>query len=301
MNTNQLRYFVTAAECRSFTKAADQFYITQTAITQQIRALEDSLGVPLFDRSSRPISLTPAGSAFLSDARSILGRIDQAVNRIQEVSTGMVGTLRIGYTKGFERSNFSNSLRFFHNKYPNILVSCYRRNTDLLAAGLLKDEYDIIFTWDSTELVKNESIEYRLIERSPLMVAVYSNHPLSAGNPFSGQSSTGERLLFMTPSSTGDSVSDLRFYEMYEQAGYHPDIFFRSNDVESILMMVSIEEGISIIPSYVTHKLTNAENLVFIPLIGEEEVVEIIAAWKRSSGNLALQQFLGHYPLLKSE
>ena len=98
MNTNQLRYFVTAAECRSFTKAADQFYITQTAITQQIRALEDSLGVPLFDRSSRPISLTPAGSAFLSDARSILGRIDQAVNRIQEVSTGMVGTLRIGYT-----------------------------------------------------------------------------------------------------------------------------------------------------------------------------------------------------------
>ena len=129
MNTNQLRYFVTAAECRSFTKAADQFYITQTAITQQIHALEDSLGVPLFDRSSRPISLTPAGSAFLSDARSILGRIDQAVNRIQEVSTGMVGTLRIGYTKGFERSNFSNSLRFFHNKYPNILVSCYRRNT----------------------------------------------------------------------------------------------------------------------------------------------------------------------------
>ena len=106
MNTNQLRYFVTAAECRSFTKAADQFYITQTAITQQIHALEDSLGVPLFDRTSRPITLTPAGSAFLNDARSILDRIDQAVNRIQEVSTGMVGTLRIGYTKGFERSIF---------------------------------------------------------------------------------------------------------------------------------------------------------------------------------------------------
>ena len=65
MNTNQLRYFVAAAECRSFTKAADQFYITQTAITQQIHALEDSLGVPLFDRTSRPITLTPAGSAFL--------------------------------------------------------------------------------------------------------------------------------------------------------------------------------------------------------------------------------------------
>ena len=282
MNTNQLRYFVAAAECRSFTKAADQFYITQTAITQQIHALEDSLGVPLFDRTSRPITLTPAGSAFLNDARSILDRIDQAVNRIQEVSTGMVGTLRIGYTKGFERSNFSSSLRFFHNKYPNILVSCYRRNTDLLAAGLLKDEY-------------------RLIERSPLMVAVYGSHPFAGRSSLRRTELHGERLLFMTPSSTGDSVSDLRFYEMYERAGYHPDIFFRSNDVESILMMVSAEEGISIIPSYVTQKLTNADNLVFIPLIGEEEVVEIIAAWKKASGNLALQQFLGHHPLLKAE
>lgn len=64
MNTNQLRYFVAAAECRSFTKAADQFYITQTAITQQIHALEDSLGVPLFDRTSRPITLTPQEAPF---------------------------------------------------------------------------------------------------------------------------------------------------------------------------------------------------------------------------------------------
>ena len=63
----------------------------------------------------------------------------------------------------------------------------------------------------------------------------------------------------------------------------------------------SAEEGISIIPAYVTQKLTNADNLVFIPLIGEEEVVEIIAAWKKASGNLALQQFLGHHPLLKAE
>ena len=147
---------------------------------------------------------------------------------------------------------FPTPLRFFHNKYPNILVSCYRRNTDLLAAGLLKDEYDIIFTWDSTELVKNESIEYRLIERSPLMVAsLQQSSTFQAGNPFSGQELHGERLLFMTPSSTGDSVSDLRFYEMIRAA----DIIRISSSVPtmwSILMMVSIEEGISIIPPYVT-------------------------------------------------
>ena len=61
MNRNQLKYFVAAAESRSFTKAAEQFYISQTAITQQIRLLEEALGCPLFDRSTRPVSLTPRG------------------------------------------------------------------------------------------------------------------------------------------------------------------------------------------------------------------------------------------------
>ena len=61
MNRNQLKYFVAAAETRSFTKAAEQYYISQTAVTQQIRLLEEALGCPLFDRSTRPVSLTPAG------------------------------------------------------------------------------------------------------------------------------------------------------------------------------------------------------------------------------------------------
>ena len=74
MNRNQLRYFVAAAESRSFTKAADQFFISQTAVTQQIRLLEESLGCELFDRSTRPVRLTPAGQVFLLEARAILER-----------------------------------------------------------------------------------------------------------------------------------------------------------------------------------------------------------------------------------
>ena len=291
MNTNQLRYFVTAAESRSFTKAAEQYYISQTAITQQIKALEDTLGVALFDRSSRPIALTPAGSTFLTDARAILERMDHAMHRVQEASVGMVGNLRVGYTKGYERNDKANEMmKQLHRKYPNVLVSCYRRNTDFLASGLLKDEFDIIFTWDSTELMKNEAVECVLMERSPLMVAVYAHHPLARRKSIRRQELKNDKILFMTPSSNGESVGDLRFYEKYEEAGYHPNIIFRSNDAESILMMISAEEGVSILPAYVTQKLINAENIVFIPLIGEEEVVEIIAAWKKDNGNMVLQQ-----------
>ena len=146
MNLNQLRYFLSVAESGSFTKAAVNHYISQTAITHQIHALEESIGLKLIDRSTRPISLTPGGNVFFAEAKSILAHMDMAVWRSREASTGLMGTLRVGYTKGYEQSQLPRWLREFHRKYPNILVSCYRNDTDMLAAGLLNQEYDIIFT-----------------------------------------------------------------------------------------------------------------------------------------------------------
>lgn len=292
MNLNQLRYFVAAAESRSFTKAAAQYYISQTAITQQIRALEETVGVPLFDRGGRPIKLTPAGKAFLSDAKAVLERMNNAMNRVQAASVGFVGHLRVGFTKGYERSDLSRRLRNFHAQYPNVLVSCHRCDTDALAAGMLRGEYDIIFTWDSTELSKDENTCCLLVEKSPLMVAVYSDHPFAHRSSLRRSQLRNENILYMSPAGTGESPGDRHFFQLYHDAGYHPNILFRSNDVESILMMVAAEEGISLLPAYMTEKLTNAEGLVFIPLVGEAEKVEIIAAWKRGDTNPVLMRFI---------
>ncbi|MGN0972010.1 MAG: LysR family transcriptional regulator [Aristaeellaceae bacterium] len=292
MNTNQLRYFVSVAEGRSFTRAAAAHFITQTAITQQIRALEQSLQVQLFDRHSRPVALTPAGHTFLVEAKAILARIDRAVGRVQEASVGMSGALHIGYTKGYERSGLSGTLGAFHGAFPNVLLSCHRASTDQLASGLLKGEYDVIFTWDSTELCKNADVATRVVERSPLVLAVYNSHPLAQRRHVRRSELRGEPILFLNLSSTGDSVGDSRYAELYERAGYQPDILFRSGDAESILMMVAAEEGVAILPSFVTGKLVNAENLTFVPLTGESEAVEIIAAWRREDGNPLLARFL---------
>ena len=291
MNINQLRYFVTAAENRSFSKAASKHFISQTAVTQQIQALEESLGVTLFDRSTRPIKVTPAGNLFLVDAKAILERVNYSINRVQEASVGFVGNLRIGYTKGYERSKLSNTLRAFHDKYPNVLISCYRCDTDTLATGLKNGEFDIIFTWDSTELAKDRSIAAHVIERSPLVVALYNSHPFSGRTFLKRSELRSEDILFMTHSRDADSIGDRHFYELYYKAGYKPNITFRSNDMESILMMVAAGEGISVLPGYVTEKLDNADNIIFIPLVGDEENVEIIAAWINEEKNPVLLRF----------
>ena len=292
MNINQLRYFVAVAEHRSFTKAANQYYLSQTAVTQQVRALEDTLGVRLLDRNSRPISLTPAGTVFLKEAKAILERMNSAVSRTRDASTGLVGSLRIGYTKGYERSNLSDRLREFHRDYPNILLTCFRCDTDMLAAGLLNGEYDVIFTWDSTNIRQDSQVETRLIEQARLVVALYGSHPFARRTALRRSELKNETIIFMSPSSTGASFGDDHFMQLYQQAGYHPSILLRSNDVESILMMVAAEEGISILPAYCTDKLINADNLLFVPLLGDEETEDILAAWRKDTDSQPLRHFL---------
>lgn len=294
MNINQLKYFIAVAEQHSFTKAATQYYLTQTAITQQIHSLEATIGTELFDRSTRPISLTPAGTVFLNEARAIIDRIDSAVLHAQEASTGLGGTLRIGYTKGYERSNLSDKLRSFHRSYPNILITCFRADTDVLASGLLNGEYDIIFTWDSTNLCHDERTDYRLIEQARMIVALYKSHPY-AQRPFLYRKELkNDVILYMSPSASEDSFGDNLFLKLYQQAGYQPNILMRSTDIETILMLVAAEEGISILPSYSTDKLINADNLAFVPLLGDNEFENVHAIWMKDGQSQALQRFIDH-------
>lgn len=292
MNLNQIKYFVAVAEQRSFTKAAVQYYLSQTAITQQVHALEKSIGLQLIDRNTRPISLTPAGKVFLNEAKAILERMDAALLKTREASTGIVGTLRIGYTKGYERSSLVNHLRSFHHDYPGILVTCHRCDTDTLAAGLLNNEYDIIFTWDSTNLQQDDRAELRVVERIPFVVALYGAHPLARRQKLSRADLKNETILFMSPSGTGNSFGDAHYINLYQKAGYQPNILLRSSDIESILMMIAAEEGISILPSYCISRLTDKDNLVFIPLEGADEYEEILAAWRKDDESSSLKHFL---------
>lgn len=293
MNLNQLRYFVSVAESGSFTKAATNHYISQTAITQQIHVLEENVGSKLFDRNIRPVSLTPAGKVFLKEVREILSKMDAALLRTREATTGLEGELRLGFTKGYEHSDLPKVMRHFHREYPNVLISCYRCDTDMLASGLISGDYDVIFTWDSSNLRQEESLEVRVMEHVPLLVALYASHPLARKKQLTRRDLRQENILFMSPSRTGDSFGDAFYIRLYQQAGYQPNIILRSSDVESILMMVAAEEGISIVPGY-THPW-DVENVVFIPLTGEGETEEILIAWRKSDDNPALAHFIQRF------
>ena len=103
----------------------------------------------------------------------------RAVDLVHDASIGMSGSLKVGYVCGYERSDLSVWIQRFHRDNPNILISFYRGTTDVLAAGLLGGEYDLVFTWDSTNLKQNPEVTYRTVEQVRLVVALYNRHPLA--------------------------------------------------------------------------------------------------------------------------
>ena len=125
---------------------------------------------------------------------------------------------------------------------------------------------EVVLSADTVE--KIERI-LQTVEKARLVVALYAGHPLALRRQRTRQELRGENILYMSPDAAPDSYGDAFFMQRYAEAGYKPNILFRSADTESILMMVAAEEGISLLPGYCTDRLYNADNLVFVPLVGE--------------------------------
>ena len=289
MNQTQLKIFAAAAESRSFTKAAERYFITQAAVTQHIQALEETLGCKLFDRRKRPVQLTQAGKTFYVDAKSILKQFDTAISRTKDAAAGGNGSLHIGFLKGYERSDLSVVARRFRQTHPNTFLTFERKSSDQLAAGLMQGRFDIIFTWDSTNLRQNADISWIQTDNIRLVAALYLGHPLAGRMQLNRVELQGENILYMSPSEDFESFGDAAFIRLYQEAGYNPNILYRTSDLEVILTMVAAEEGISILPDYFTNKLAGADNLVFIPLTGEQECEEIDALWRKDNQNPLLE------------
>ncbi len=250
MNTRQLEYFVSLAETLSFTKTAQKFYISQTAVTKQIKALENNLDTKLFDRNNHRVELTPAGNVFFTQAKAILYKIEEATERVHLTTVGFVGLLRIGFVKGYEKTSFSDLIFKLYNQYPNISITFFRGT---------EKELDIAFnTFNDKEITP--LIDKYLIKRYFLNVVVHPTHPLAAKKSVSLKELAGENIF---------NYNDF-------------------DDIESILLMVSANMGIALLPSYCIRYLNQSQHLMILSLEDQNEYVDIAAIWSKENSNSAL-------------
>lgn len=263
MNTRQLEYFVSLAETLNFTKTAQKFYISQTAVTKQIKALENNLDTKLFDRNNHRVELTPAGNVFLTQAKAILYKIEEATERVHLTTVGFVGLLRIGFVKGYEKTSFSDLIFKLYNQYPNISITFFRGTEKELYNKVLASELDIAFnTFNDKEITP--LIDKYLIKRYFLNVVVHPTHPLAVKKSVSLKELAGENIF---------NYNDF-------------------DDIESILLMVSANMGIAILPSYCIRYLNQSQHIMILSLEDQNEYVDIAAIWSKENSNSALPRII---------
>lgn len=301
MQIRQLEYFVAVSEQLNFTKAARQFFISQTAVTQQIKVLEEELGVRLFDRNNRRVVLTPAGKTFLEDAKAILRRTRDACDRAKRADTVFTGKLDIGFVKGYEKTNLSDVLSDSHVHYPNITLTLTRENVAELYDGILNKNLDVILNirYSMDDL---EDIEFQIVRQYPLLAVMPASHPLSHRISIQRSELKGYPLVDIKKSEDryGETATILN---AFTSAGFLPNVQYVSDDIETSILAVAAGLGYALLPSYITDTLTMREKVIAVPIEGEEKKITIIAAWHKDNRNPALRKFLDScvLPEIKAE
>ncbi|TQJ18852.1 LysR family transcriptional regulator [Kribbella jejuensis] len=199
MDSRQLEYFVAVAEELSFTRAAQRLFTVQSTVSAAIRALETDLKTTLFDRSTRRVVLSTAGQALLPEAKAALEALDRARAAVEEASTGLRGSIRIGTLARLSLVDMAELLGAFHRKYPLVEVQVATSPTG--SSGLADDVRHGRLDVALLGLPKPElaGLEIRDIGAVPFVALVPATHRLAGRDGVRLEELTGERFVDMPP------------------------------------------------------------------------------------------------------
>lgn len=290
MNSRQLEYFLAVARELNFTRAAQSMYVSQTAVTQQIKALEANLGVSLFDRTKKKVELTPAGKVFQTEARRILARIDTAVERTRQASSGFIGTLDIGFSVGIGNTGIADSIQSFNQKYPNIVMNFKSQSPSELMKSLKAGEMDLVLMPMFDEKYFQD-VCYKKVAWDNLIAVFPSSHILAQKQYVTRKDMKDEKLILAcTPDS--EMGEDRIILEAFWKLGYHPNVVAKIEDVETIFLMLSANMGVTILPGYLSIPLMNRGKLATATFGGGDDVIDIVVVWMPGQDNPSLEKFL---------
>lgn len=175
MNLRQLEYFIAVSETMNFTKAANNLFISQTALTKQIKSLEKELDTLLFNRDSKQISLTDSGKYFLIEAKKIINQVNLSKNNFISYQQGITGNLKIGFLKNLDPNLLVKIISKLNKKYPLLTIELNSYSNHELYQQLESATIDLALT------MSNHDPRYQqiLINKYPLVVLVNKKSELA--------------------------------------------------------------------------------------------------------------------------
>ncbi|MDG9716412.1 LysR family transcriptional regulator [Streptomyces sp. DH24] len=179
VHVRDLRYFLTVAEELHFTRAAERLYVSQPALSKQVRALERQLGVTLFRRDPSGVSLTAAGGALLPHARRVLDAWREGAAAVAAARAAERGTLVVGMSTSPGRGGLLPAVRSrFSAACPEAVPRLRQVSWEDPTAGLANGHADVAFVW--LPLPDPERYEWTVVAEEPRLVALPEDHPLAS-------------------------------------------------------------------------------------------------------------------------
>jgi DNA-binding transcriptional LysR family regulator len=243
MDLRQLRYLVALADEAHFTRAAARMHIAQPALSQQIRRLEDEVGLALVDRSTRRVALTEAGTLLVDRARRILAEVDAAAAELADVAGVRTGHLIIGAMQSLGPFDLSILLAAFHARHPGVELTVQEEVSDALLAMLRADAVDLAFV-SLAERGDRDGLEAKQLLTEPLLVMLAPGHRLAGRKRLRMADLAGERFIAFREGAGLRRILAAAAHE----AGFEAQIAFETNEVERARAMAARGLGVTVVP-----------------------------------------------------
>ena len=279
----QMRYFTAVADHRSFTGAARELHVAQQAVSQQVRALEQLLGVTLLERSSRRVELTPEGVIFLADCRRVLAGADRAARRVRAAARGEAGTLRVAYTLVSAFETVPVLLARLEKDYPLLKVD---------AQEVLGRDVDLLLRDGSCDLALApltsypEDIRQRTIRREVVRVAVGEHHRL-AGREQIELATLRDETLELWPHEMAPGYYDAIIAACHT-AGFEPTVDQRGAG-STVWGYIAEGRGVGLVVSSLIEQLPRGVKL--LDLAPPRPMLTVNAVWRQDLELPALDRF----------
>ena len=294
MELRHLRYFVAVAEELNFSRAAGRMYLSQPALSQQIRKLERELGVSLFSRTKTNVELTEAGHTLLEGTRKILMLVEQTAREAREVGGAEAHHLKVGFPEYANHTPVADALQAFRRRYP--YVELEEHETFTLQETLQQVEKLRKGTLDVGFMLRPEEDEFLQTERVlniELVAALPKDHPLAGREEIALSELADERLILFSRSFHP------RCYDYVvgccRGAGFEPKVVQRKEPQlysgATTYRMVAAGIGVGIVARPVVSGYRQYD-VIFKPLRNPAPSLDLVAAWRREDPSSNLQAFL---------
>ena len=273
MDARSLACFLAVADTLHFRKAADRVFLSQPALSARIRALEDDLGTPLFERDRRRVALTPAGLAFLGPARAAAEQLALARSTALQAARGESGTLRVGFTVIAIHGTLPAALRDFRRLHPAVHVELVELNSPAQEEALSAGRLDVGVLHPPLDTPGLGSLS---LASETLCVAVPVAHRLSRRRAVGFADLAGEPLL-MAPPAVGPHLH-AQLMARFHDAGITPNVVQHATPMTTLVGLVAAGVGVG----FVAACMSNAprDGVKFLPLRGGAPVLPMAVAWR---------------------